>query len=86
MTRRLEDLARRRRGDVKTHADRIHGGPVLPAEEMPLPQSLEAIDAQLDQEAAREATEKAAQEALTTLALEHGAAPAHVSGPAAPAH
>lgn len=86
MTRRLEDLARRRRGDVKTHADRIHGGPVLPAEEMPLPQSLEAIDAQLDQEAAREATEKAAQEALTTLALEHGAAPAHVSSPAAPAH
>ena len=75
MTRRLEDLARKRRGDVKTHADRIHGGPVLTAEREPAPSAsaLVAIDAQLDPAAADEAVGRVAREALATLALEPGA-------------
>jgi hypothetical protein len=57
MERRLQDLARRRRGDVKTHADQIHGGPALHADDLsaPSPDWLAAIDAQLDDEPAQDA-------------------------------
>lgn len=87
MTRRLEDLARKRRGDVKTHADRTHGGPVLPqAEDSPSSASrLASIDARLDQEAAHEAVEKAAQAAWAHLGRQPGDALVHETLPTAPA-
>lgn len=62
MGRRLEDLMRRRRGDVKTHAKEVHGGPMLHAGDLSAPpaERLAAIDAALDDEPAQEAMVKLA--------------------------
>jgi hypothetical protein len=76
MGRRLEDLMRRRRGDVKTHAGSIHGGPVLRADDLstPPPERLAQIDARLDDEATQDAM----------VALAGSSPPAPQPGPARP--
>jgi hypothetical protein len=67
MGRRLEDLMRRRRGDVKTHADAIHGGPALHAQAQALRSAETATGAQVDapwrEPSAVDVTPRLAQEA-----------------------
>ena len=45
MGRRLEDLVRRRRGDVKTHAGEVHGTPIMDAVDLATPSPADGVHA-----------------------------------------
>lgn len=45
MGRRLEDLVRRRRGDVKTHAGEVHGAPIMDAVDLAPPSPADGVQA-----------------------------------------